>query len=134
MRFVASERIRHAPRGVEFVRTEEGCAIICCSIGDTVPSKYDVKPADTIRDATAVCSNRILFHQLEQSLIDARFRDLLVVQLRDHAKPKRRERFHHEFGVAHRTAKVRQTGVLVSVAGKDQKQRMLFVFIPRKPP
>ena len=87
-----------------------------------MPGEHDVKAADAILDAS-VLANRVCFHQLVQLVLDARFRDVLVVKRDDFVEAKARKGVDDKLAVADCAAKVAQVAVLVLVAREYQQNR-----------
>ena len=88
-----------------------------------MPCKQDVQTADAVVDFTTLGTKGVVLHQIKQRPLDARFRDLLVVQFGDDAETKRRERLGDQFAVAHRAPEIGQALVLVLVAREDEQNR-----------
>ena len=88
-----------------------------------MPGEHNVQTADAVVDIATLGTKGVVLHQIKQRPLDARFRDLLVVQLGDDAKSKRRERLGDQFAVAHRAPEIGQALVLVLVAREDEQNR-----------
>ena len=105
------------------MRTEERAAVVEGPVWGAMPGKHNVQTADAVVDIATLRSEGILLHHFAQGTLDARFRDLLVVQFGDDAETKRRERLGDQFAVAHRASEIGQALVLVLVAREDEQNR-----------
>ena len=116
-------RTRDALVWIKIVRTEERAAVVEGPVWDAMPGKHNVQTADAVVDIATLRPEGILLHHFAQGTLDARFRDLLVVQFGDDAKSKRRKRLGDQFAVAHRAPEIGQALVLVLVAREDEQNR-----------